>query len=284
MPNTRIDKFIGSLPSLDDAEIVMAGFPYDCTASYRAGARFAPRDIRSCSAVAIESFSFYFARDLEEVNFFDAGDMDFMLGDPGEMVEQVQETASDLLKSTPKLIGIGGEHLITYPLFLATKKKHPHFSILHLDAHADLAEDLFGQTLSHGTVMYLCLQNGLDKLVQYGVRSGSKEEYYMRKEDSRIIPAVTIEEIDDALTEGEKIYLSLDFDFFDPGYFPGTGTPEAGGASFDDYIRILKLLKRKQIEIIGADIVELAPEIDHSKTSTAFAAKALREMLVCMGS
>ncbi len=284
MPNTRIDKFLCSLPSIDDAEIVIAGFPYDCTASYRAGARFAPRDIRSCSAVAIESFSFYFARDLEEVNFFDAGDMDIMLGDPGEMVEQVQETASDLLKSVPKLIGIGGEHLITYPLFLATKKKNPHFSILHLDAHADLAENLFGATLSHGTVMYLCLQNGLDKLVQYGIRSGSKEEYYMRKEDSRIIPAVTIEEIDEALTEGEKIYLSLDFDFFDPGYFPGTGTPEAGGASFDDYIRILKLLKIKQIEIIGADIVELAPEIDHSKTSTAFAAKVLRETLICMGS
>jgi len=283
MPNTRIEKFLCSLSSIDNAEIVVAGFPYDCTASYRAGARFAPKEIRSCSAVAIESFSFYFARDLEEVKFFDAGDMDFMLGDPGEMVEQVQETASDLLKSVPKLIAIGGEHLITYPLFLATKKKHPHFSILHLDAHADLAEKLFGKILSHGTVMYLCLQNGLDKLVQYGVRSGSKEEFYLRKEDSRIIPAVTIKEIDEAFTEGEKIYLSLDVDFFDPGYFPGTGTPEAGGASFDDYIRILKLLKRKRIEIIGADIGELAPEIDHSNASTAFAAKALREMLVCMG-
>jgi agmatinase len=283
MTNTRIERFIASLPSIEGAEIVVAGFPYDCTASYRAGARFAPKEIRSCSGVAIESFSFYFARDLDEVKFFDAGDMDIMVGDPGVMVEQVQETASSLLKDVPRLIAIGGEHLITYPLFLATKKKHSQFSILHLDAHADLAEKLFGNTLSHGTVFYLCLQTGLDKLVQYGVRSGSKEEFYLRKEDPRIIPAVTIEEIDAALTEGEKIYLSLDFDFFDPGYFPGTGTPEAGGASFDDYIRILKLLKRKQIEIIGADIVELAPEIDHSDASTAFAAKALRETLICMG-
>lgn len=283
MTKTRIDKFTGSLASIDKAEIVVAGFPYDCTASFRAGARFAPKEIRSCSRLAIESFSFYFARDLDEANFFDAGDMDVMLGDPGEMVAQVQETASGLLKKVPKLVAIGGEHLITYPLFLATKKKHPQFSILHLDAHADLAEELFGATLSHGTVMYLCLQNGLDKLIQYGIRSGSKEEYYLRKEDPRIIPAVSIEEIDEALTEGEKIYLSLDFDFFDPGYFPGTGTPEAGGASFDEYIRILKLLKRKQIEIIGADMVELAPEIDHSHGSTAFAAKALRELLVCMG-
>lgn len=283
MANTRIEKYLCSLPSMEDAEIVVAGFPYDCTATYRAGARFAPKEIRSCSGLAIESFSFYFARDLDEVKFFDAGDMDIMLGDPGVMVEQVQETASDLLKRVPKLIAIGGEHLISYPLFLATKKKHSQFSILHLDAHADLAENLFGSTLSHGTVMYLCLQNGLDKLVQYGVRSGSREEYYLRQEDSRIIPAQRIEEIDEALTEGEKIYLSLDYDFFDPGYFPGTGTPEAGGASFDEYVRILKLLKRKQIDIIGADLVELAPDIDHSHASTAFAAKALRETLICMG-
>ena len=283
MTNTHIERYLGSLPTIEGAEIVVAGFPYDCTASYRAGARFGPQAIRSCSAVAIESFSCYFARDLDEVRFFDAGDMDIMLGDPGAMVEQVQETASDLINSVPKLVAIGGEHLITYPLFLATKKKHPQFSILHLDAHADLAEKLFGSTLSHGTIFYLCLQEGLDKLIQYGVRSGSKEEYYMRKEDPRIIPAETIEEIDEALTDGEKIYLSLDFDFFDPGYFPGTGTPEAGGASFDDFIRILRLLKRKQIDIIGADLVELAPEIDHSHVSTAFAAKALRETLICMG-
>lgn len=283
MMNTRIEKYICSLPSIEGAEIVVAGFPYDCTASYRAGARFGPKEIRSCSGVAIESFSFYFARDLDEVNFFDAGDMDIMLGDPGAMVRQIQETASNILKSVPKLVALGGEHLITYPLFLATKKKHPQFSILHLDAHADLADKLFGSTLSHGTVFYLCLQEGLDKLIQYGVRSGSKEEFYLRKKDSRVIPAVSIDEIDAALTEGEKIYLSLDFDFFDPGYFPGTGTPEAGGASFDDYIRILKLLKRKQIDIIGADLVELAPEIDHSNASTAFAAKALRETLICMG-
>jgi len=280
---TSVEQILGSLPSMENAEIVVAGFPYDCTASYRAGARFGPREIRSCSGLAMESFSFYFARDLCEVNFFDAGDMDIMLGDPGAMIGHIQETASDILKIVPRLVAIGGEHLITYPLFLATKKKHPQFSILHLDAHADLAENLFGSTLSHGTVFYLCLQEGLDKLIQYGVRSGSKEEFYLRKQDSRIIPAATIEEIDEALTKGEKIYLSLDFDFFDPGYFPGTGTPEAGGASFDDYIRILKLLKSKQIDIIGADLVELAPEIDHSRASTAFAAKALRETLVCMG-
>lgn len=284
MTKTHIQKIVGSSSSLEGADIVIAGVPYDGTATFRAGARFAPREIRAYSELAIESFSFYFARDLEEVMFFDAGDMEIMFGDPGSMVEQVREKALDLLNRVPKLVAIGGEHLITYPLFLATKEKYGNFAILHLDAHADLAEELFGDTLSHGTVMYLCLQNGLEKLIQYGIRSGSKEEFYLRKEDPRIIPSVSIEEIDAALTEGEKIYLSLDVDFFDPGYFPGTGTPEAGGASFDDYIQILKMLKRKHVEIICADMVELAPELDHSKASTAFAAKALRELLICMGS
>jgi agmatinase len=105
----------------------------------------------------------------------------------------------------------------------------------------------------------------------------------MRESDSRIIPAATIEQINEAIQEGEKIYLSLDVDFFDPGFFPGTGTPEAGGASFDDYIRILNLLKQKKVDIIGADIVELAPELDQSRASTIFAGKLLRETLICMG-
>lgn len=283
MNNTRIQRFMGSLDAIENADIVIAGFPYDGTATFRAGARFASREIRAYSSQALETFSFYFGTGLDEVKFFDAGDMEVMLGNPAPMVENVKDTASIFLKNSRKLVGIGGEHLITYPLFMAAQKKHPGLSMLHLDAHADLAEEMFGERLSHGTVMYLCLQHGLQKLIQFGIRSGSKQEYLMRESDSRIIPAATIEQINEAIQEDEKIYLSLDVDFFDPGFFPGTGTPEAGGASFDDYIRILNLLKQKKVDIIGADIVELAPELDQSRASTIFAGKLLRETLICMG-
>lgn len=273
-----------SLDTLEEADIVIAGFPYDCTATFRAGARFAPREIRAYSGQTLETFSFYFGIGLEEIKFFDAGDMEVMLGNPAPMVAQVMETASALIENTPKLIAIGGEHLITYPLFLALKKKHPNFTILHLDAHADLAEDFAGDVLNHGTVMNLCLRDGLERLVQFGVRSGTKEEFLKRQKDPRIVAAESIAQIRDALSEEEKVYLSLDVDFFDPGYLPGTGTPEAGGCSFNDYMAILKTLKEKEIELIGADIVELAPELDHSKSSTIFTGKVLREMLICMGS
>ncbi len=273
-----------SLDTLEEADIVIAGFPYDCTATFRAGARFAPREIRAYSGQTLETFSFYFGIGLEEIKFFDAGDMEVMLCNPAPMVAQVMETAAALIKNTAKLIAIGGEHLITYPLFLALRKKHPNFTILHLDAHADLADEFAGDKLNHGTVMSLCLQDGLERLVQFGVRSGTREEYLKRQNDPRIVAAQSIAQINNALNEDEKVYLSLDVDFFDPGYLPGTGTPEAGGASFDDFITILKILKEKKIEIIGADIVELAPELDHSKSSTVFTGKVLREMLICMGS
>lgn len=302
MKGPLIPRFIGSLDKMDGADIIVAGFPYDCTSSFRSCSRFAAREIRSYSEEGIEDFSFYFGKGLDEIRFYDAGDLELMVGNPDNMVKDVKKAALELMagnseimtradKATSielamvnrRLVAIGGEHLITYPLFLATKELFSDFTILHLDAHADLREQYAGDSLSHSSVMNLCLQAGLKKLIQFGIRSGTRAEYKLRQSDRRIIPAKTIEEIDDSLKKGENIYLSVDLDFFDPGYMPGTGTPEAGGASFNDYIDILKMLKKKSVSIIGADVVELAPELDISKASTIFAAKLLRETLIAMG-
>jgi len=282
MNNVSIPRFIGSLDSSEKAKIIVAGFPYDCTSSFRSASRFAPREIRAYSEEGIEDFSFYSGRGLDEVSFFDAGDMEVMVGRPDTMVRDVEKTALALMDRGRKLVGIGGEHLVAYPLFLASRKIFGDFTMLHLDAHADLREGYAGDEFSHASVMNLCLKNGLKKLVQFGIRSGTREEYKMRSEDKRIFPAKSLEDLDKTLTKNEKIYLSLDVDFFDPGYFPGTGTPEAGGYSFNDFVSILKILQNKNVEIIGADIVELAPEIDPSKASTVFAARVLREILIAM--
>ncbi len=283
MSNVFIPRFIGSLDSVEKADIVVAGFPYDCTSSFRAGSRFAPREIRSYSFEAIEDFSFYFGRGLDEIKFFDAGDMDVMVGNPSLMTEEIRKTALELMENGKKLLGIGGEHLVTYPLFQAHQELYGNFTILHLDAHADLREGYAGDSLSHASVMNLCLQEGLEKLIQFGIRSGTREEYNMRQTDERIIPAESIEEIADAIEVGEKIYISLDVDFFDSGLFPGTGTPETGGHTFLEYIRILKVLREKRCNIIGADILEFFPEVDPSKCSTVFAAKLVRETLLAIG-
>lgn len=267
----------------DEARIVLAGFTYDCTASFRAGTRFGPRDLRSYPTEGLETFSFYFGEDLEDASFYDAGDMEPVYGDPLPMIEAYKAAVFEMIKGSNRLLAIGGEHLVSYPLFLATRERYGDFTLLHLDAHADLATvDHLGCTVTHGTVMNLCLEAGLPLLIQYGIRSGNREEYERRQTDERIIPAESISEIAEALTDEENVYLSIDVDFFDPAYVPGTGTPEAGGATFGEFIKILRLLREKKINLIGCDLVELAPEIDPTRNSTIFVGKVLRELLLTM--
>ncbi len=302
MTAPTIARFIGSRPAIEGCDIVMVGVPYDGTSSFRAGSRFGPREIRAYSDEALEDFSFHSERSLDEIAFYDIGDLPLMVGNPALMVREVKRSALELMVGSPevvttenhktayeltltnrRLLAIGGEHLITYPLFLALKEVYPDFTILHLDAHADLRERYAGDVLSHSSVMRLCLQEGLKRLVQFGVRSGTREEFKLRRQEHRIVPVKNLAEMADAIAEGELVYLSLDLDFFDPAFVPGTGTPEAGGHTFGDYLEVLRLLKKKKVHIIGADIVELAPDIDHSKASTAFAAKVVRETLLFMG-
>ncbi len=275
--------FYGGTDSIEEADIVLAGFSYDCTASFRAGTRFGPRDLRTYPGDGLETFSFYFGEDVMDVAYHDAGDMEPVYGDPMPMIDTYRDAVEGLITKERRLLAIGGEHLVTYPFFLATKKLYGDFTMVHLDAHADLAViNHVGSRVSHGTVMNLCLEAGLKKLVQYGIRSGERNEWNMRRNDPRIIPAESIDELVDSLEPAEKIYLTIDVDFFDPAFVPGTGTPEAGGASFDDFIKILKRLRKKKVSIIGADIVELAPELDPSRNSTVFVGKVLRELLLTM--
>ncbi|HOW52816.1 MAG TPA: agmatinase family protein [bacterium] len=297
----NICRFIGSRPTIEGCDIVLVGVPYDGTSSFRSGSRFGPREIRAYSDEGMEDFSFFCNRGLDEISFFDIGDLPLMVGNPGLMVREVKKSALELMVGNPevtteeshktayeltltnrRLLSIGGEHLITYPLFLAMKDIYPDFTVIQLDAHADLRERYAGDHLSHSSVMKLCLQEGLKKLVQYGVRSGTREEYKLRQQDHRIIPAASIAEMESSLKEGEIVYLSVDLDFFDPACMPGTGTPEAGGYFFNEYLDILRMLKGKKVHFIGADVVELAPDIDSTKASTVFAAKVIRETLLHM--
>lgn len=278
----KIPRFISSRKNADEAEIVVAGIPYDCTSSFRAGSRFGPRELRSYAYEAIEEFSFYQQKSLDDVPFCDVGDLDIMVGDPAKMLDAVQEAVGSYIEIGKRVISIGGEHLVTFPLFLAHKESYPEFTMIHLDAHADLRDAYAGDNLSHASVMKLCLDEGLEKLIQLGIRSGTKEEFELRQTDHRIIPATNLEDVADALEDGELVYISLDVDYFDPSFVPGTGTPEAGGASFHDFMNFLKVIDEKNCRIIGADIVELAPELDPSRISVAFTAKILRELLISM--
>lgn len=277
----EIPRFLGSDEEQKDGQILVGGIPYDCTSSFRSGSRFAMREIRSYSQESIESYSMDFHQDIEDIPFFDLGDLPVMYGAPENMVEEVKNSVAPFLDKN-RFIGVGGEHLITYPLYLAHQKVHGNFTILHLDAHADLREELYGDDLSHASALKLCLNAGLPKLIQQGIRSGIQSEVELRYSDLRIFVANSPAQIADFLEEDEKVYLSLDVDYFDPAYLPGTGTPEAGGYSYRDFIDIMKILVDKKVKLIGADLVELAPELDQSKVSTTFCAKLLRELIIVM--
>ncbi len=279
---TEIARFIESKDNINESDIILIGVPYDCTSSFRAGSRFAMREIRNYAWEGIEDFSFHFGLGLDQVQFTDIGDLPVMVGNPASMVENVKEEISAILDCNKRLLTVGGEHLITYPVYLSHREKYENITVIQLDAHADLRDGYAGDSLSHASVMKLCLDSGLNKLIQWGIRSGTREEYLLRKQDNRIYPVDDVAELDDIINEGDNIYLTIDVDFFDPGYFSGTGTPEPGGKGYNDFLSFLDKLIERKVNLIGADVVELAPEIDTTKVSTIFAAKILRELLLTM--
>jgi len=265
----NIQTFLGCDAAYEDAKIVLFGVPYDSTTTNRPGTRFAPAAMRS-ESYGLETFSPYQNADLENVTVYDAGELEVPFGRPEPMLEAVENAVAEILEDDKIPLMIGGEHLITLGAVRACAAKYPDLHIIHFDAHTDLREEYLGEELSHSTVMRHCLRLvDASKIYQFGIRSGTKEEFQL------------------ARTLGEKpvpqdvpIYLTLDLDVLDPSALPGTGTPEAGGWSFLDLLETL--LSMKNLNIIGCDIMELAPNYDHSGISTATACKILRELILIL--
>ena len=177
-----------------------------------------------------------------------------------------------------KLLTIGGEHSISYIPIKKYLESFDDLMIIHLDAHADLREAHLEDPHSHASIIRRVtheMKSG-HRLIQYGIRSGTKEEYTWMKEQNTLV--ISVDELLEALKDDRPYYLTLDLDFFDPAYFPGTGTPEAGGETFHSFIKIMKHLKGKNL--VGADVTELAPMLDPTGNSSAFASKVLREVML----
>ena len=276
--------FEGCVAPFETAGIVLFGAGFDGTSSYRPGSRFAPTAIRAETLYSQENYSPYFQKDLTDLPLHDLGDIDIPFGDKELTLRRIRETAVTLLTAGKKPLAIGGEHLISLPLIEATLEKYPDLRIVQLDAHLDLMDELFGERISHGTVMrraHDLLGDG--RIYQTAIRSGSREEYEFASEHTRLFQfnvngfCKTAEEL-----AGFPVYVTIDLDAFDPALLPGTGTPEAGGIFFPEFIRFLEALL--PLNIIGGDMVELSPQIDPTHNSTIVAAKALREILMVMAS
>jgi len=270
--------FMGCESSYDEADLVMFGAPFDGTCSYRPGSRFAGAAVRT-ESYGIETYSPYLERDLADLSVFDAGELDLPFGNIYEVLERIEEAASEIISDGKKMLMIGGEHLVTLGAVRAAAKKHPGLNILHFDAHADLRDDYMGERLSHATVIRRCHELVGGKVHQFGIRSMTREEDLWARENviQRKYDLGTLDEVLDELM-GKPLYLTIDLDVLDPSIFPGTGTPEPGGVSFTDLISAIHRIRG--LDIVGCDVNELAPHYDQSGVSTAVACKVIRELIL----
>ena len=268
--------WMGENKDYASSDIVMLGLPFDGTVSYRPGSRFAPEQIRLASW-GLEEYSPYFDKHLEDCNFHDIGDLEFPLGNTVKSLELIEKNVEDICKDGKRVFGIGGEHLVTLPEIKAISKFYNNLAIVHFDAHTDLREEYLGEELSHSAVIrHSGKIIGYENLKQIGIRSGMKEEFeLMEKYNTR---AVKYEDLD--VLKDKNIFVTVDLDVLDTSVMPGTGTPETGGLTFNELIEWFKYLSK--FNIIGADVVELAPDYDSSGASTAVATKVIRELLMTM--
>ena len=265
----------------NNSEWIMIGVPFDGTCSFRPGTRFAPEQIRVASR-GIETYSPYFNKDLEDISFYDAGELDLPFGNTQRVLDMVYDAAREVLAAGKKYFGIGGEHLVSYPAIKAYYEKYSDLYVVHFDAHTDLRDEYFGEPLSHSTVIkkvaYLI---GFDNLSQIGIRSGEAYEFELMKKHNTLVKSA--EDFRDILSgiKGRPVFITLDLDVLDPSVLPGTGTPEVGGFSFCELMSYFKVLADSNI--VGMDMLELSPFLDTSANSTVAAAKVAREML-CVAS
>lgn len=274
--------FIGCDSSYEDANIVLFGAPFDGTTSFRPGTRFAPTAVRPDS-YGLETYSPYLNLDLEDYKIADIGDIDLPFGNTKQVMQMIGETSQEIIKSNKKPLMIGGEHLVSYPVIKAVYEKYPDIHILHFDAHTDLRDDYLGEKLSHASVIRRAWDLvGDGRIFQFGIRSGLKDEFVWAKSHTKLQKFNTdgLKDVVDSL-KGKPVYLTIDLDVLDPSIFPGTGTPEPGGITMKELLDALIAIK--DLDLVGADVVELSPHYDQSGVSTAVACKVIREvaLLLC---
>lgn len=272
-----LDKnFIGSSDDFDSSNIVILGMPFDGTCTNRPGTRFAPQQIR-VESVGIEEYSVYFDKELSELGFYDAGDLELPFGAPKEALDVIEKNTDEIYSCNKKILGIGGEHLVTLGTIKGLLKHHKDIAVVQFDAHADLRENYLDIELTHSGVMrQIANLIGFENIMQIGIRSGEKIEFELMKKHSTL----AFEPTELEKFKNKKIFVTIDLDVLDPSLMSGTGTPEAGGFTYKELMKWIVELKK--YNIIGADVVELAPDLDVTKVSTATACKLIREVLMIL--
>jgi agmatinase len=289
-----------SQPStLDGADVVIIGAPYDAGTSYRAGARFGPKMIRTTDYLPHDSSRPHLALrvdPLRELRVVDAGDIE-MAGVEGNAPLGALENAVRVAAEAGAIpLVLGGDHTITWPdvTGVARAKGWGRVSVIHFDAHADTGSIQFGSLIGHGLPMRRLIESGAcrgDRFLQIGLRGYWPEpptlewmakqgmrSYEMHEVVRRGLEAVLEEAFAIAVDDCDGVFVSVDLDVVDPGMAPGTGTPEPGGLTGR---QLLDAVRRIAVElpVVGIDVVEVAPAYDSSEITSFLANRVVLEML-----
>jgi agmatinase len=274
--------FIASSPDYAASRAVIYGMPMDYTVSFRPGSRFGPARIREVS-IGLEEYSPYLDKSLEDISYFDAGDLALPFGNAGRSLEIIGDYIRRLLSEDKFPLGLGGEHLVSWPVIREVYQKYPDLALIHIDAHADLREQYEGEPLSHSTPIRKAAELiGGKNVYQFGVRSGTREEFQYARKNLNLYPFDVLEPLKKVLPElaGRPVYLTIDIDVLDPSAAPGTGTAEAGGITSKELLAAIHAIAGSELNIVGADVVEVAPIYDPSEQTQIAAAKLIREILL----
>ena len=299
---SRIPRYAGiatfaRLPRREDverADVAVVGIPIDSGVSYRPGARFGPSHVREISRLLRPYNPAQDVHPFAAQQVVDAGDMAVNPFSLDEAVADIERQSDALRSEGTRLVVIGGDHTVALPLLRSVAKDHGPVAVVHFDAHLDTWDTYFGAPVTHGTPFRRASEEGLIDLTascHVGIRGPLYSAEDLRDDERlgfSVISAVEIEEegvaraIERLLARvGDRpVYVSIDIDVLDPAHAPGTGTPEAGGMTSRELLRMLRAMAT--LNLVGADVVEVAPAYDHAQITGVAASHCAYELISAM--
>ena len=277
--------------SAEGLDFAIAGAPFDTASSFRSGSRFGPNAIRNISAMMKPNNVIMQVNIMDGLKGGDIGDFNVTPGYIHPTYQAIEEGVANILKENACPIVLGGDHSITLAELRAVAKKYGPVALVHFDSHSDLCDEVFGQKYNHGTPFRRALEENLidaSHSIQVGMRGSlyDPDEHKMAAElGMKLIPAhkvreMGLENLIKTILErvGDKpCFLTFDIDFVDPAYAPGTGTPEVGGFTSLEALDLVR--KRKDLNFVGFDLVEVLPAYDHGEITAYLAANIVFEYL-----
>lgn len=272
---------------LSGVDVAISGVPLDLSVTFRSGARLGPAAIRAASVQLAELKPYPWGFDpFDDLAVIDYGDCWFDAHNPLTITPSIIEHARTILSSGATMLTFGGDHYITYPLLKAHAEKYGPLSLIHFDAHCDTWADDCMESMNHGTMFYKAVKEGIvdpKRSVQIGIRTWNDDFMGFNILDAQWVhehgPAAVVERVKQIVGE-HATYLTFDIDALDPAFAPGTGTPVAGGMSTAQALRILRGFDG--LNLIGADVVEVAPSYDQSEITAIAAAHIACDFLCLM--